>query len=117
MSITLYVLIALVGLPIAAPAAHAADEVDFSHDVVPILRTCTKCHSGPKKKGGLSIDTREKLLAGGKTAPGLVPGKPDDSELFLLVTETDADLRMPADADPLTKQQIETLRRLNASSP
>ncbi|MBI1371706.1 MAG: DUF1549 domain-containing protein [Phycisphaera sp.] len=90
---------------------RAAEPVDFSHEVVPILRTCTKCHSGPKKKGGLSIDTREAMLKGGKTGPAVVPGKPEKSEIIFAVTSDDPDERMPAEADPLSKQQIDTLRR------
>ena len=40
-------------------------EVDFAHDVLPILtKHCTECHTGNKKKGGLAMNTRAELLAG-----------------------------------------------------
>ena len=34
----------------------AKGEVDFVHEVMPVLRKhCTECHTGTKKKGGLSL--------------------------------------------------------------
>jgi hypothetical protein len=42
----------------------AENEIDFSHDIVPVLRThCGKCHLGAKKQGGFSMNTRDLLLA------------------------------------------------------
>ena len=37
----------------------AAAKVDFSHQIVPILREhCSECHTGDKKKGGFSLNDR-----------------------------------------------------------
>ena len=50
-----------------------AAEVDFAHDVAPILKQhCSKCHTGEKREGGLSLDTRETLLAGGESGRAVV---------------------------------------------
>ena len=47
---------------LAAEVSHA-NPIDFSHDVLPLLRAhCVKCHANGNYKGGLSIDTREALL-------------------------------------------------------
>ncbi len=49
---------------IFAGGASAAP-VDFSHEIVPILRRhCVACHRAGKAKGDFSLDTRERLLAG-----------------------------------------------------
>ena len=41
----------------------ASAEIDFSHEVLPILKAhCAKCDSNGKYKGSLSMDTREALL-------------------------------------------------------
>ena len=41
------------------------------HDIVPILRKhCGQCHTGDKKKGGLSLNTRASLLGGRRKRPG-----------------------------------------------
>ena len=58
MTVRLIGIAALLAL-FATPLAIAAEPVDFAHDVVPILRQhCGQCHTGDKKKGGLSLNTR-----------------------------------------------------------
>ena len=86
-------------------------EVDFSHEVVPILReNCLKCHNAQKKKGGLSINTREELLAGGKDGKVAVPGDAANSEFFKrLVTKVEDD-RMPSEGTALADKDIAILK-------
>lgn len=87
-------------------------EVDFSHDIVPLLKkNCAKCHSGLKREGGLSIDTRESLVAGGETGAAIVAGKSNDSELFKRIASHDDDMRMPPEGETLTAEQIAILAR------
>ncbi|MDB4466551.1 hypothetical protein N9077_02475 [bacterium] len=44
-------------------ALNVSAEIDFAHEVLPILKeNCVKCHSNGKKKGGLSMETRESVL-------------------------------------------------------
>ena len=51
-------------LLMAIPASSA--EMDFAHDVMPIIKEhCAKCHTGEKVKGGLAITSRAELLRGG----------------------------------------------------
>jgi hypothetical protein len=50
------------------------------NDVIPILlRHCTPCHGPLRQEGGLNLWTRALMLAGGKSGPGFVPGKPQSS--------------------------------------
>ncbi len=101
---------------LARPAKHLAatepEGVDFARDVRPILaRSCGKCHGEEKQKGGLRFDRRKDALGAsdsGKKA--IVPGKAGESELIRRVESTDADERMPPKADPLTHDEIKTLR-------
>ncbi|MCA9122301.1 MAG: DUF1549 domain-containing protein [Planctomycetaceae bacterium] len=89
-----------------------SSEVDFSHDIVPILRThCVKCHSGDKRQGGLSLDTRELLLAGGESGAVVEPRASSRSPLFERVTTTDSDLRMPPEGNPVPPEQVEKLKQ------
>ena len=89
-------------------AAEAATGVDFSHEIVPLLRgRCGQCHLGSKSEGGLSLDTRELILQSNT----VVPGKPEESELLRRVMSSDPDERMPANGPPLTAEQIDLLRR------
>jgi hypothetical protein len=78
------------------PASHAlcaaADEIDFSRDIRPILSDkCFFCHGPDEKKreADLRLDTREGALAVLKAEPG----KP--SELLRRICSTDPDEMMP----------------------
>jgi hypothetical protein len=44
---------------------------------------CSTCH-GQTKVGGISLATYQDALAGGNSGPGIVPGKPDDSQVVLV---------------------------------
>jgi hypothetical protein len=45
--------------------------------------------------GGLALDTKAALLAGGSSGPAIVPGKPDESRLVKALTYQDPELQMP----------------------
>lgn len=87
--------------------------VDFSHEVVPILRMhCGHCHTGDARQGGFSMNTREDVLAGGDSGPpGLVAGKAAESEIIARVTSDDPDYRMPSEGKPLPPEAVAVLRR------
>jgi hypothetical protein len=68
----------------AAPAV-AADSPSFARQVQPFLaKYCSECHSGPRAKAGLSVDSYKSLMTG-RGRRRIVPGKPDDSQLVLSV--------------------------------
>lgn len=91
----------------AVASSAASEGGDFAHGALPILRRhCVECHADGTYKGGLSIDTRESLLG----SDVVVVGQSDESELILRVTDPDPDWRMPPDRDPLSAEEIETLR-------
>ena len=69
---------------------------DFSHDIVPILREhCAACHTGDKKKGGLSMNSRSDLMEGGENGKAIVSGRSADSALIKAILSTDAEEQMP----------------------
>src|SRR4051794_6753535 len=83
----------------AGGAAHAADPGTdfFEAKVRPVLAEhCYECHSTTAKKqqGGLHLDTRDAIRAGGDTGPAVVPGKPAESLLLKAVRQT-GELKMP----------------------
>jgi Protein of unknown function (DUF1549)/Protein of unknown function (DUF1553)/Planctomycete cytochrome C len=78
------------------PAIGVRAAVDFSHDIVPILREhCAACHTGDKKKGGLSMNSRGDLMAGGEGGKVIELGKSAESKLIAAVLSTDPDMQMP----------------------
>ncbi|MSU42181.1 MAG: DUF1553 domain-containing protein [Pedosphaera sp.] len=69
----------------------------FETKIRPALAThCYECHSAQsaKLKGGLKLDSREGIRAGGDTGPGVVPGRPSES-LVLKALRHEAKLEMP----------------------
>ena len=53
------------------------DEAFFERRIRPVLvERCHTCHAGEKSRGGLRLDTRDRVLQGGETGPALVAGKP-----------------------------------------
>jgi hypothetical protein len=78
--------------PVALLTVTARAEVDFVHQVVPILKKhCSECHGGEEAKGGFSINTRNLFLDDATAAPGDAAG----SYFLELIEETDPDMQMP----------------------
>ncbi len=68
---------------------------------------CVTCHNANNAKGELSLDTRNRAMAGGESGVVIEAGKPDDSILLDYVRGPDA--YMPpekAKKEPLNKQEI-----------
>lgn len=89
----------------------AQGAVDFAHQVVPILKKhCAECHTGAKKKGGLSFNTRAELLDGSENGAVVIPGKGAESNFIKLITSSDPDEQMPPKGARLTPQEVAVLQ-------
>lgn len=88
-----------------------APKIDFNTQVKPILnKHCIHCHGGVKQSGGLSMMTREKLLAPTDAGhPAIIPEKPHKSEFIRRLTAEDVEERMPFEEPPLSTKEIEIL--------
>lgn len=72
--------------------ASAAEEIDFSHEIVPILKKhCVECHGGREAKGSFSLNTRELLADSGYIDLEV----PADSYLLELMASDDPEVQMP----------------------
>lgn len=83
----------------------------FERRVRPVFeQVCAQCHAkGTESEGGLRIESREHLLAGGDRGPAIVPGEPHESLLIAALRhDPDSDLQMPPD-EKLSDQQIQDL--------
>ena len=109
--IGLTAVLAVIGLLATGPASVQA-KVDFVKQIKPLLeRSCMKCHGAIKPKGKLRLDTRELTFKGGRSGEVIVPGDPDDSLLYELITlPADDDDVMPAEGKPLTKAETDLIR-------
>jgi hypothetical protein len=97
-------------------AEEATSPLSFNRDIRPILSdNCFACH-GPDKnqrKVDLRLDTEEGARADrGGYAP-IVPGKPEESELYLRISAVDEKQRMPPVkfGKKLGQPQIELIHR------
>src|SRR5688572_27830190 len=99
-----------------ATTAFAAEPVDFSRDVLPILSAnCFPCHGRDvsTREAKLRLDLREDALRERNGFTPIIPGRPEASELVARITSKDEEERMPP-ADKgraLNATEIETLRR------
>ena len=95
--------------------ARGDEKVDYPTQVRPILEAyCYECH-GPEVEepdAGLRLDRRETAFVDLGGYDNIVPGDPDDSELYLRVdAEFEEDRMPPYEAGTeLTDEQIETIR-------
>ena len=83
----------------------------FESSVRPLLvDNCYSCHSqsAQKNKGGLLLDSRAAILAGGDSGEAIVPGEPDESLLMEAVRYEDYE--MPPKGQ-LPEKQIAVLEK------
>jgi len=94
-------------------AVAAADRVDFSRDVQPLIaKRCLACHGPDTQEGGLRLDQPARATAalesGGRA---IVPGDAAASGMLARITATDADVQMPPEGARLTPAQVDLLAR------
>lgn len=110
---TLLTFVFLGGCPLFAMAdqsgVEAAVEIDFVHEVVPILkRNCIHCHGGREAEGDFSLNTRSDLVDSGFVEVS----DADTSHIVDLVESTDPDIQMPpSDRPRMSAEEIKVLRR------
>ena len=78
-------LMVLLAWDLSSCAAEQSELEFFEKKIRPVLiEHCYQCHSEASEaiKGGLVVDHRDGLLAGGDSGPSIEPGKPDDSLLL-----------------------------------
>ena len=96
----------------AALQSAETSSVDFARDVQPLLAArCVVCHGPQRSAGNLALHTRETALkVGDSGSPGIVPGKPEESEVFLRLVTNDHSEQMPR-GGPLAPEQIVKIKQ------
>ncbi|HUY89560.1 MAG TPA: PSD1 and planctomycete cytochrome C domain-containing protein [Pirellulales bacterium] len=89
----------------------AERKIDFVKDVQPILTaSCLACHGPQKQKSSYRVDVRAAAIAGGDYGEAIKPGDSAASPFIRYVAGGDEDLRMPAEGEPLSAEQVGILR-------
>lgn len=90
-----------------------SNAVFYTAFIAPIIKDkCRQCHNPARKKGGLSVDSTEDLLKGGKDGPVLTHETPLESSLWQRVQlPREEKKHMPPTAKPqLTKKELALIR-------
>ncbi len=88
----------------------SAAPVSFQKQVKPILeRRCQGCHQPASQGGKLVVTTYALLKAGGGAGPAFVPGQPEKSPLFRMVSGPEP--KMPKGLPPLPGEEVALLKR------
>jgi serine/threonine-protein kinase len=86
----------------------AAGDADLAARAKEVFRAhCAECHGGAKARAGVNVLNRDGLIKKEK----VVPGKPDDSVLYQLITATDESAMPPTGRPRLTAEQVEVIRK------
>jgi mono/diheme cytochrome c family protein len=102
----------------AAPQPTTKDLELFESRIRPLLiDNCFSCHTDDQK-GGLRLDSRERMLKGGETGPAVVPGDPESSLLIKAVRHVTGVAKMPRGEPKLSDAQIAALTEwIKAGAP
>lgn len=94
-----------------ATALHG--KVSFANHIKPILQSrCLSCHNGKTMPGLFDLRNREAVFQVGTMGPRIVPGKPDQSMLFLNPRGTHKAVKaMPPVGNRLTPDELNILKR------
>ena len=109
-------LLASGAVPSAAQAETAADGVDYSRQIRPILSDhCFACH-GPDEKvrqAGLRLDSKEGMFQDRDGTKIVTPGDPESSRLYQRISAEHEGARMPPPGfdRKLNQNQIDLIRR------
>ena len=79
-----------------APALDAAGaDAYWTSHIEPLLREhCAECHNPTKAKSGLDLSSLQTILRGGERGSALIPGHPDESNLYKFLS-SESDPHMP----------------------
>jgi hypothetical protein len=100
-----------VGFVLLSGPLRAAEPVNFTRHIQPILdKNCVSCHGPAKKKAGLRLDVGKRILAGSPGGPVVSAGKSSESKLLLKLRGQGEGDPMPPDGE-LTETEIQLIAR------
>ncbi|MGB5259906.1 MAG: c-type cytochrome domain-containing protein [Gammaproteobacteria bacterium] len=87
----------------------------YADDVAPIMQKyCAECHVAGQQGAeatGFLVDSYESIMQGTRSGPLINPGFARTSSLYILISARDKlTVNMPHGKDPLSAEEIETIR-------
>jgi hypothetical protein len=101
-------LVALAVFPLSAPGSDA----DWAAHIEPLLKEhCSECHNPTKAKSGLDLSSLQTILRGGERGAAVIPGHPDESNLYKFLS-SEADPHMPpGKRKPLGEEDVGLIKK------
>lgn len=87
--------------------------IEYNADIAPIFENkCFVCHSGKITEGDFDMSSYDKLMKGGRKrgAKVIIPGKPEESFLFLACARRARPIMPPKTETPLTPHELSLLK-------
>jgi hypothetical protein len=104
-------LLTLGAISTVALAATAQEKITFQDHVLPVVEAnCAKCHNSDKKKGDLDLTSYSGALAGGASGKVIVPGDPDASKIWKVITHTE-EPAMPPRSSRIADKDLAVFRK------
>ena len=101
-------LLAFAGLPIKSIGSEPTQTPRFESHILPIFqKNCMPCHDAKKRLSGLSLQTLSGVLQGGKSGRVILPEKPRESLLLMMVSSG----AMPKGSGALGSSEIQLIQR------
>ncbi|MCA9160284.1 MAG: hypothetical protein KDA72_18255, partial [Planctomycetales bacterium] len=92
--------------------AAETQPISFRSDIAPILLdNCLACHGAKLAEGGFRVDSYQELLKAGDSGETPIATASDQTSELLRRLECDVSERMPAEAEPLTAEQIDRIKQ------
>lgn len=98
--------------PIPIAPLTRKDPVSFEKDIAPLFAAkCVVCHSGNELQGKFDLGTYAAMMKGGKRGPAVVPGKAEESTLWLYSSHRKKPIMPPkSESNPLTPEEVAVLK-------
>jgi hypothetical protein len=98
-------------LLLAHASAGGVEPISFSQQIAPILQAkCVACHGPKLAESDYRLDTFASLVIPATESQPIVAGSPSESELYRRLVADDEAERMPAEAEPLSDEQVSLIR-------
>ena len=102
---------ALVFLWLSRVAAPGGD-ADWTSHIEPLLKErCAECHNPTKAKSGLDLSSLQTILRGGERGAAVIPGHPDESNLYKFLSSESDPHMPPGKRKPLGDEEIGLIRQ------
>ena len=110
-----WIVVLMVALHLGRPSLSAAGSPEdlefFREEIHPLLQAnCFDCHGAEKRKGGLSLISRQSILSGGDSGPAVSLEEPAGSLLLDMISYRDSNREMPP-SGKLDEEDIQRLAR------